>query len=675
MDLEQQLRILEAAQGSPALLTLSAVDLAHPLLPEPERAQIRRALLAAAVPHWCDREFLGTLLQATKEESERLLGQLRALSAIEPFPARGENAVNVHGASRLTLREHLRQTDDVLWKEYARRAHGYLRSSEKPHARVEALYHHFAIDPAEAAAECERLTQDFAAFQQPEMLSALVPTLQELATANWLDAKARSAIDKLRETVRHPPDPLPNVSHSYGVDTRSVFISYHHESPEHMEMVRALAQRLHEEKLPVEFDEMYLAEHPGGPEEGWPKWCEDRATESEAVLVVASPGWFAAYEQRGLPETGHGLAAEARVFRQKIYHDLGMNARVRFVELTTSEDCTYPPSLSGWRRFRLTGNSDVFPEIAAWVRQRLAIGTNTEPKERVVYLADVLPTTAGSSAGLRCGLAEELADRGWTVLPAQDYAAEGYAERVRQELRQTIAFIQILQTERVERDDRDFIQYLEAMNLGVKCLRYRDPDLNLASVQDVEKRAFLSSDPNVRPIQFDEFKKEVFRILEEIWAKLQQTPATVAPSTSRTQHLVRVVVEEPHFNEGWDEVVRSSFAHQEDIAVETVHADKEKSEALIRLHRARPCQGFLFVHPSSDNLNTDLRQCVEIQLDLKDKAPPVGIITSKYNSNPPPTTRPLPIKFFQILVTNGPSSLANSADYTTFLQAVREVSL
>ena len=90
MDFTEQLRILQAAQGNPALLALATVDLAHNALPAGERARIKDALVAAAVPHWCDRDFLAALLDTTPEEGERLLGQLRALTVVEPFPARGE---------------------------------------------------------------------------------------------------------------------------------------------------------------------------------------------------------------------------------------------------------------------------------------------------------------------------------------------------------------------------------------------------------------------------------------------------------------------------------------------------------------------------------------------------------------------------------------------------------
>src|SRR5215831_2029972 len=116
MDFTEQLRILQAVQGKPALLAPATLDLVHNALSAEERAQIKDALVAAAVPHWCDRDFLAALLDTTPEEGERLLSQLGPLTVVEPFPARGEHAVNVHEAARLALRAHLRVTDAARWK-------------------------------------------------------------------------------------------------------------------------------------------------------------------------------------------------------------------------------------------------------------------------------------------------------------------------------------------------------------------------------------------------------------------------------------------------------------------------------------------------------------------------------------------------------------------------------
>ena len=94
-----------------------------------------------------------------------------------------------------------------------------------------------------------------------------------------------------------------------------VFISYRHE-PEHARAVRLLGELLRRSGLPVEVDQFYLEQHPGGPDEGWPKWCADRAEKSACVLVIPSKGWFAAYDGTTIARGGYGVATEAGLIRQ-----------------------------------------------------------------------------------------------------------------------------------------------------------------------------------------------------------------------------------------------------------------------------------------------------------------------------------------------------------------------
>jgi hypothetical protein len=191
MDFTEQLRILQTAQGRPALLALATVDLVHNALPAAERTRIKDALVAAAVPHWCDRDFLAALLDTTPEEGDRLLGQLRALTVIEPFPARGEHTVNVHETARLALREHLRVTDAARWKTLSTRARAHVGQGSEPHARIEALYHLFATDQSAAASSCEALNQEFENGGRPEVCHALALALRELTASGWLTGSAQ----------------------------------------------------------------------------------------------------------------------------------------------------------------------------------------------------------------------------------------------------------------------------------------------------------------------------------------------------------------------------------------------------------------------------------------------------------------------------------------------------
>jgi TIR domain len=121
-----------------------------------------------------------------------------------------------------------------------------------------------------------------------------------------------------------------------------VFLSYRHENNAHAEAVRSLGEKLRAAGLPVELDQFYMDGHPGGPDEGWRKWCEDRAEKSACVLVVCSKGWFESYQKEGPPGKGLGAALEAAVFSGEIYDEKGRNARVRLVNLDNFSEAGIP---------------------------------------------------------------------------------------------------------------------------------------------------------------------------------------------------------------------------------------------------------------------------------------------------------------------------------------------
>jgi tetratricopeptide (TPR) repeat protein len=188
MDFAERLYVLRSAEGDRALLALATVELVHSDRPMEEREAIKRALLAAAVPHWFDPTFLCALLAVDEPEAERLHGHLSTLTAVEPFSARGERAVNVHESARLALREHLRQSDPGWWRTLAERAREHMDGSTSVHVRIEALHHLFAIDQEAAAAECETLDRDF--MNNPEWRQALAISLREMAATGWLRGSA-----------------------------------------------------------------------------------------------------------------------------------------------------------------------------------------------------------------------------------------------------------------------------------------------------------------------------------------------------------------------------------------------------------------------------------------------------------------------------------------------------
>ncbi|MEW8627228.1 MAG: SUMF1/EgtB/PvdO family nonheme iron enzyme [Candidatus Thiodiazotropha sp.] len=135
--------------------------------------------------------------------------------------------------------------------------------------------------------------------------------------------------------------------------SHQVFISYRHESDEHAAAVRHLGEELQSASINVVLDQLYLEAHPGGPDEGWPKWCEQCVIQSSHILIIASTGWFTVYRDDESPGEGLGAASEADLFRQALWDQKGQNARIRLVYLDDIESDEVPVRLRAWEPFRL----------------------------------------------------------------------------------------------------------------------------------------------------------------------------------------------------------------------------------------------------------------------------------------------------------------------------------
>lgn len=88
--------------------------------------------------------------------------------------------------------------------------------------------------------------------------------------------------------------------------SRSVFISYSHDSLEHAGRVRALASRLVQDGFDVRLDAFEKA-----PIEGWALWSEKQIRDCNFVLVVGSRTYLRRAMRDESPGLGLGAAWEA----------------------------------------------------------------------------------------------------------------------------------------------------------------------------------------------------------------------------------------------------------------------------------------------------------------------------------------------------------------------------
>jgi eukaryotic-like serine/threonine-protein kinase len=131
-----------------------------------------------------------------------------------------------------------------------------------------------------------------------------------------------------------------------------VFISYSHDSPEHRQRVRRLADRLIRDGVDCEID----LDEPNPPE-GWWAWMDRKLAEADFVLVVCTEGYYQKATARRQP-SGHGAKFESVLLVQALY-DSGMwNERfipVLFEDLPSSRILV---PLRPYSRYRLDGDAD-----------------------------------------------------------------------------------------------------------------------------------------------------------------------------------------------------------------------------------------------------------------------------------------------------------------------------
>ena len=135
---------------------------------------------------------------------------------------------------------------------------------------------------------------------------------------------------------------------SQETDNPKVFISYSHDSQEHMIQVLNLSNRLRTDGIDCTIDQYVFS-----PPEGWPRWMANQIEEADFVLVVCTES----YERRfkGKEETGKGLGAkwEGAIITQELYDAEAKNTNFIPVIFSEKESVHIPIVLRGATYYKL----------------------------------------------------------------------------------------------------------------------------------------------------------------------------------------------------------------------------------------------------------------------------------------------------------------------------------
>ncbi len=121
-----------------------------------------------------------------------------------------------------------------------------------------------------------------------------------------------------------------------------VFISYSWDSPEHMDSVLALADRLRSDGIDCSLDQYEVS-----PPEGWSLWMERQIQEADFVLMICTETYCRRVKGEEIPSQGHGVRWEGNLIRQHLYNAGTLNTKFIPVLLESGEFKHIPTSLQG----------------------------------------------------------------------------------------------------------------------------------------------------------------------------------------------------------------------------------------------------------------------------------------------------------------------------------------
>ena len=134
-------------------------------------------------------------------------------------------------------------------------------------------------------------------------------------------------------------------------DVPLVFISYSHDSPEHVDRVLVSSDRFRAEGVNCRIDQ-----YEQSPEEGWPLWCARQVKDSAFVLVACTETYLRRFNAEETPQIGRGGTWEGHIITQELYETQGRNTKFIPIIFSKDDGRFIPVPLKGATRYELPDN-------------------------------------------------------------------------------------------------------------------------------------------------------------------------------------------------------------------------------------------------------------------------------------------------------------------------------
>ncbi|WP_417320230.1 toll/interleukin-1 receptor domain-containing protein [Emcibacter sp.] len=131
-----------------------------------------------------------------------------------------------------------------------------------------------------------------------------------------------------------------------------VFISYSYDSPEHIEAVLQLSNKLRSEGINCTIDQ-----YEESPDEGWPRWMDKQIRNAQYVLIICTETYYQRIIGDEEEEVGLGARWEGNLIFQHLYDAGTINKKFIPVILDEKDQQYIPDPLKGFTKYDLSRKS------------------------------------------------------------------------------------------------------------------------------------------------------------------------------------------------------------------------------------------------------------------------------------------------------------------------------
>ena len=132
-----------------------------------------------------------------------------------------------------------------------------------------------------------------------------------------------------------------------------VFISYTHDSKEHIDLILKIANKLRTEGIDVVLDQ-----YEQSPAQGWPKWMDQNINNAEFVLMVCTENYYKRVMDEEKDSVGLGVKWEGRLIYQHIYNVDSKSKKFIPVLIKKEDKKFIPVPIQGTTYYTITEDKD-----------------------------------------------------------------------------------------------------------------------------------------------------------------------------------------------------------------------------------------------------------------------------------------------------------------------------